>query len=163
MSCKRPTSFGSSANVEHGRAKLRALLPRLTHDSICVGDAGAVGVDRPDNFKTNTQTHLLVHYYTCTLLSPWLQLRGWIDVFALLCVLCDSFEARGLSRKLSDDSFTKFYVYRRCATHSICFCVLLAKDMIVRYEVIASLEWTLFSGRMKERIKKFLDDLHHRS
>ena len=80
-------------------------------------------------------------------------------MFALLCVLCDSFEARGLSRKLSDDSFTTFYVYRRCATHSVCFCVLLAKDMIVDYEVIASLEWTLFSGRMKERIQKFLDDL----
>ena len=85
-------------------------------------------------------------------------------MFALLCVLCDSFEALGLLRELSDDSFTTFYVYRRCATHSICLCVLLAKDMIVYYdEVIASWKWTLFSGRTKERIKKFLDDLHHRS
>lgn len=29
---------------------LELFLPRLTHGSICVGDAEAVGVDRPNNF-----------------------------------------------------------------------------------------------------------------
>lgn len=33
---------------------LELFLPRLTHGFIYVGDAQAVGVDRPNNFNTNT-------------------------------------------------------------------------------------------------------------
>lgn len=69
--------------MEHGRAKLRALLPRLTHDSICVGDAGAVGVDRLDNFKPNTHTHTYL-YTRYTVLQPGVEYTG----AAGLCVLC---------------------------------------------------------------------------